>query len=145
MCCLLVHLHFVDCHHVLLSTLRLPLGLSQPITGSLAYQYWTISVIGVSPIYSVKMLWSTALIDLWNYLDQQMHFKVYKYGQTFCNLPTHLNLFYHIFHAIIINKCNFFLVYRRPCKIQCTFYCHRVVKNIAPLFVYVGPPPLGSK
>ena len=33
----------------------------------------------------------------------------------------------------------------RPCKIQCTFYCHHVVKNIAPLFVYVGLPPLGSK
>ena len=26
MCCLLVYLHFVDCHHVLLSTLRRPLG-----------------------------------------------------------------------------------------------------------------------
>ena len=36
-------------------------------------------------------------------------------------------------------------VYMRPCKIQCTFYCHRVAKNIAPLFVYIGPPPLGSK
>ena len=34
---------------------------------------------------------------------------------------------------------------RRPCKIQCTFYCHRVVKIIAPLFVYVRPQPLGSK
>ena len=33
----------------------------------------------------------------------------------------------------------------RPCKIQCTFYCRRVVKIIAPIFVYVGPPPLGSK
>ena len=33
----------------------------------------------------------------------------------------------------------------RPCKIQCTFYCHRVVKIIAPFYVYVGPPPLGSK
>ena len=33
----------------------------------------------------------------------------------------------------------------RPCKIQCTFYCHRVDKIITPLFVYVGPPPLGSK
>ena len=26
----------------------------------------------------------------------------------------------------------------RPCKIQCTFYCHRVEKIISPLFVYVG-------
>ena len=34
---------------------------------------------------------------------------------------------------------------KRPCKIQCTFYCHRVVKIIAPHYVYVGPPPLGSK
>ena len=33
------------------------------------------------------------------------------YGQTFCDLPTHLHLFYRIFHAIRINKCNFFLVY----------------------------------
>ena len=33
----------------------------------------------------------------------------------------------------------------RPCKIQCTFDCHRVGKIIAPLFLYVGPPPLGSK
>ena len=31
-------------------------------------------------------------------------------GQTFCDIPTHLHLFYCIFHAIIINKCNFFLV-----------------------------------
>ena len=37
------------------------------------------------------------------------------------------------------------IVSKRPCKIQCTFYCHRVAKIIAPLFVYVGPPPLGSK
>ena len=34
---------------------------------------------------------------------------------------------------------------KRPYKIQCTFYCHRIAKNIAPLSVYVGPPPLGSK
>ena len=34
--------------------------------------------------------------------------------------------------------------YLLHCKIQCTFYCHRVVKIIAPLFVYIGPPPLGS-
>ena len=33
----------------------------------------------------------------------------------------------------------------RPCKRQFIFYCHRVVKIIAPIFVYVGPPPLGSK
>ena len=30
---------------------------------------------------------------------------------------------------------------KRSCKIQCTFYCHRIVKMIAPLF---GPQPLGS-
>ena len=29
-------------------------------------------------------------------------------GQTFYDLPTHLHLFYRIFHAIRINKCNFF-------------------------------------
>ena len=34
---------------------------------------------------------------------------------------------------------------KRPCKIQCTFYCHRIDKIISPLFVYVGHPPLGSK
>ena len=39
----------------------MPLHLSQPITGSLASQYWTSSLIGVGPIYSVKMLRSTAL------------------------------------------------------------------------------------
>ena len=33
----------------------------------------------------------------------------------------------------------------RPCKIQCIFYCHRVVKSIAQLFVYVGPQPFSSK
>ena len=33
-----------------------------------------------------------------------------KYGQTFCDLPTHLHHFYHVFHAIRINKCNFFLL-----------------------------------
>ena len=32
-------------------------------------------------------------------------------GQTFCDLPTHLHHFYHVFHAIRINKCIFFLVY----------------------------------
>ena len=32
-------------------------------------------------------------------------------GQTFYDLPTRLHLFYCIFHAIRINKCNFFLVY----------------------------------
>ena len=36
-------------------------------------------------------------------------------------------------------------LHMRPCKIQCTFYCHCVEKIIAPLFVYVGPRPLGSK
>ena len=30
-------------------------------------------------------------------------------------------------------------------SLLCTFYCHRVVKIIAPLLVYVGPQPLGSK
>ena len=30
MCCLLVYLHFVDCHHVLLLTLRHPLGFVPP-------------------------------------------------------------------------------------------------------------------
>ena len=39
----------------------IPLDLSQPITGSLASQYWNSSVIGGGPIYSVKMLRSTAL------------------------------------------------------------------------------------
>ena len=34
---------------------------------------------------------------------------------------------------------------RSPCKIQCTFYCHCVVKIIPHLFVNVGPQPLGSK
>ena len=54
------------------------------------------------------------------------------------------------------NKLNFFVFllkvsfekiwgYRRPCKIQCTFYCHSIDKIIAPLFVYVGPPTLVSK
>ena len=33
----------------------------------------------------------------------------------------------------------------RPCKIHCTFYCHRLVKIYVPLFVCVGPKPLGSK
>ena len=33
----------------------------------------------------------------------------------------------------------------RPCMIQCTFDCHRVDNIFAPLFVYVGPLPLGSK
>ena len=37
------------------------------------------------------------------------------------------------------------IVITRPCKIQCTFYCHRFDKIISPLFVYGGPPPLGSK
>ena len=32
-------------------------------------------------------------------------------GQTFCDLPTHLHLFYRIFHSIRINNCDFFLVY----------------------------------
>ena len=31
--------------------------------------------------------------------------------QTFSDLPTHLHLFYRIFHANRTNKCNFFLVY----------------------------------
>ena len=35
--------------------------------------------------------------------------------------------------------------HRRPCKIQCTFYCHSVEKISSPLFVYVGHLPLGSK
>ena len=39
----------------------IPLDLSHPITGSLASQYLTSSVIGGGPIYSVKMLRSTAL------------------------------------------------------------------------------------
>ena len=46
---------------------------------------------------------------------------------------------------IIVNLVIIVIVFRRPCKIQCTFYCHRVVKIIAPLFVYVGPQPIGSK
>ena len=32
-------------------------------------------------------------------------------GQTFCDLPTHLHLFYRIFQAITINKLSFVLVY----------------------------------
>ena len=32
-------------------------------------------------------------------------------GQTFCDLHTHLHLFYRIFHSIRINNCDFFLVY----------------------------------
>ena len=40
----------------------LPLDLSQPITDSLASQYLTSSVIRGGPIYSVKMLRSTALV-----------------------------------------------------------------------------------
>ena len=39
----------------------IPLDLSHPITGSLASQYLTSSVIGGGSIYSVKMLRSTAL------------------------------------------------------------------------------------
>ena len=34
---------------------------------------------------------------------------------------------------------------RRPWKIQCTLYSHHIDTIIAPLFVYVWPPPLGSK
>ena len=40
----------------------IPLDLSQPITGSLASQYFNSSVIGDGSIYSVKMLRSTALM-----------------------------------------------------------------------------------
>ena len=32
-------------------------------------------------------------------------------GQTFCDLQTHLHLFYRIFHSIRINNFYFFLVY----------------------------------
>ena len=32
-------------------------------------------------------------------------------GQTFCDLHTHLHLFYRIFHSIKINNFDFFLVY----------------------------------
>ena len=45
----------------------------------------------------------------------------------------------------LTESINWLIDFKRPCKLQCTFYCHRVVKNIALLFVYVGPPPLGSK
>ena len=41
----------------------IPLDLSHPITGSLASQYVTSSVIGGGPICSVKMLRSTALCN----------------------------------------------------------------------------------
>ena len=61
----------------------IPLDLSQPITGSLASQYWTSSVIGGGPIYSVKMLRSTALrqqilfLLSWMYgLQQSLVFKI---------------------------------------------------------------------
>ena len=40
----------------------IPLDLSQPITGSLASQYWTSSVIGGGPISLVNKLRSTALV-----------------------------------------------------------------------------------
>ena len=44
----------------------IPLDLSQPITGSLASQYWNSSVIGGGAIYLVTMLRSTALISFVN-------------------------------------------------------------------------------
>ena len=45
---------------------EIPLDLSHPITGSLASQYVTPSVIGGGPIYSVKMLRSIAFLN-WIY------------------------------------------------------------------------------
>ena len=47
-----------------------------------------------------------------------------------------------MFHNFVFFCC---CLHTRPCKIQCTFDCHRVGKTIAPFFVYVWPPPLGSK
>ena len=43
-------------------------------------------------------------------LRKSLSFNNITYGQTFCDLLTHLHLLYRIFHEIRINKCNFFLV-----------------------------------
>ena len=44
----------------------IPLDLSHPITGSLASQYFTSSVVVGGPIYLVKMLRSTALLSVFS-------------------------------------------------------------------------------
>ena len=48
-------------------------------------------------------------------------------------------------YTLCAGQSIFAIGYMRPCKIQCTFYCHRVEKIILPLFVYDGHPLLGSK
>ena len=45
----------------------IPLDLSHPITGSLASQYFTSSVVVGGPIYLVKMLRSTALLSVFSW------------------------------------------------------------------------------
>ena len=64
LCCSFVYLHFVDCHRVLLSTLRHSLGFVPTNHRQLSFpiidQLWP--GIRGGPIYSVKMLRFTALV-----------------------------------------------------------------------------------
>ena len=72
-------------------------------------------ILRVCIMLNEKSLYQYMNIQLFQYLklhwfNEQIIIPMYT-GQTFCDLPTHLHLFYRIFHAIRIKKCNFFLVY----------------------------------
>ena len=58
-------------------------------------------------------------------------------GQTFCDLHTHLHLFYRIFHSIRINNCDFFS------SIQCHFR-HILSYTFLQTYVRISPSDMND-